>query len=282
MITVCGSGGDSGFSQGRCLTEAVFNTAFSVCIDSVNPLNFFVGDITSVRYVNTATDTVSLIAGSKREGWGDGIGAAAMFCVVYDLLCTSDGKRIYAVDYHSNRIRSIDLKTQAVTTIAGDGKSVSWNGFGVQSSIHRPRKFVFGRSASDEPESVLYITSEGGIRRFDLTTQELTTCKVQKSDTRIFTPWAIDAVPSGHLIVSCDFTSCIYLFDPLTGKLDLLAGSPGRDGAASGYADGAGGAVRFDSPLGLAVVESERCAYISDAGQNRRIRRMTLPQSLFS
>ncbi len=77
-------------------------------------IGVFVADWTTVRYVDTATDTVSLIAGSGTNTFADGIGAVASFYMMSDLLCSVS-------DTENYRTRSIDLKTYAVTTIAGDG-----------------------------------------------------------------------------------------------------------------------------------------------------------------
>ncbi len=272
MITVCGSA-ERGFKQGKCLTEAKLCYPYGICVDPLRPLCFYVGDTSSIRYVDTEADTVSLIAGTERNSFADGVGAAAVMDVVYDLLCTSGGDRLYFTDYSSDRLRSADVKTQTVVTIAHGGFSQAGIG-----SISRPRKLLFDRSPSVKPDSVLYITSARGICHFELDTAEMTTCE-WRGPTE-FDPWGIDATPSGHLIVSCCNTQTIYSFDPRTCEHAVLAG-PGVTYDSAGYTDGSGPDARFDRPFALVVAEHERCVFICDTG-NEFLRHMTLPRSFFS
>ncbi len=207
----------------------------TVCIDPTHPsISYYIGALTSIRFVNTDTDTVSLFAGSGTEGFADGIGSAAAFHTVQDMKCTRDGARLFVSDQPNNRIRMVDVKTQTVSTIAGDGRNVFADGIGLRSSIYRPQNLVFDRSRSTKPESVLYITCEHGIARFDLTTSEL--C-IASHRTTNFKPCAIDATPSGQLIVGCLSTNSIYSVDPLTGEDELLAGA-GTENECTGSGTG--------------------------------------------
>ncbi len=78
VITICGTG-ESGYTHGKCLSEAQFTCLCSVCVDPIRPRNLYVGDAKTIRYVDTESDTVSLIAGSKYECHGamDGVGSEA-------------------------------------------------------------------------------------------------------------------------------------------------------------------------------------------------------------
>ncbi len=275
MVRVCGSYA-GGFNHGDCLT-AQFSHPFAICVDPIRPLNFYVGDSSSIRYVDTGTGRVSLIAGDKKQGSVDGACAVAAFKVIYGLVCVRGGDRLFAADYQNHKIRSVDLETQTVTTVAGNGKRHSKDGGGQKCSIIQPRKLAFDRSRSIKPESVLYITSGHGIRRFEIDAAEMTTCEWRGSTE--LDPWAIDATPSGHLIVSCLNANTIYSFDPRTCEHAVLAGPEVKSGSAC-YANGSGSNARFDRPIALVVVEHERCAYICDVS-NHRIRHITLPASLF-
>ncbi len=122
-VPVCG-GGEMGFRHGKCLTEAQFYELSAICVDSIHPMNYFVGDRTSIRYVDTETDTVSLVAGSEERDFADGIGAAARFYEVRCLLCTSDGQRLVVSDKENYRIRSVDLKTKAVAAATTETRAM--------------------------------------------------------------------------------------------------------------------------------------------------------------
>ncbi len=279
VTTICGSR-VAGFAHGNCL-DARFNRPSAICVDPLSPIHcFYVGDLSSIRHVNTAIDTVSLIAGSDQPGWMDGVGMWVGFSTVYDLVCTStssSGNRfLYVSDTFNDCIRSVDVTNRTVTTVLGDRKRRSRNGLGLDCSIARPRKIVFDRS-----ESVLYIASEGGICRFELGNKQLThyQCRNDELATALY-PSGLALTPRGQLLVSCMNLHSIFLLDPDTGAFDLLAG-PGLAGAGqSGKTDGAGSDARFNLPTSLVVVEHERSAFMVES-QGTRVRCITLPESLF-
>ncbi len=170
----------------------------------------------------------------------------------------------------------IDTKTGEVKTVAGNGRSESKDGTGLDAGIWNPQKVVFYRSPTAKPDSVLYFTSaNGGVRRFDIESGAVSTLTLKS--TPIY-PYGIECTPSGHLIVSCVGSHSIYVVDPTNDVVKVLAGS----GASyrSGSADGAGGTAQFSWPIDLVVSDSERCVYVGDK-HNNRIRRMNLPSRLF-
>ncbi len=262
VITICGSG--LGVRQGKCLGGAAFSSPACICPDPVNPENYWVGDASSIRYC-TAT-AVTLVAGSTKPGVTDGIGTAASFNVVWGLLCTSNGDRLFVSDFHNHLIRSVDTKTRAVTTIVGDGHGVSTDGIGTQCSICEPRKLVFDRSPKSKPQSVIFITSRHAIRRMEVATGLVTTLplKVDVKST-YFCPYGIGVTPTGHLIVTCTLTASIYVFDPETGDYEVLCSSR----------------IHFREPDDVAVVDSERSAFVVDSIL-RNLRQITLPPRLFA
>ncbi len=279
MTTVCGT--ESGFAQGKCLLDAAFTYAYGLCIDPLNPRTaLYVGDRSSIRYCDLSTDTVSLIAGSQRPGSNDGFGSAAALNGVTDLLCSSDGERLFVVDEDNDLIRLVNTKSQLVSTVAG--KTKTGTGTGTGRPLHSPRKFTFDRSPAVKPESVIFISTSAAILRFDVTTREMSTCKwnsnseSKRSDADRVQPRAIRSVPSGHLIVSDFSTHSIHVYDPRTGDHSRLAGSA-VSVERSGQLDDAS---RFDRPCDIVVVDHEHSIIIADYG-NCRIRHMTLPASLF-
>ncbi len=277
MVTVCGSA--SGFAHGDCLKEARFNTPYAICIDAAHPLNLFIGDKSSIRYVDTVSDTVSLVAGDSVCDNEDGVGSAARFNWVCGLLCTSSGDRLFVADSGNNLIRMVDTKTRAVMTIAGNTKPKSEDGVGLNCSIHDPHKLVFDRSPNVEPESIIYISADNSIRRFNLKTSHMSTCawKTSAASNKI-DPFGLCCTPTGHLLFACPNTNAVYAFDPPSGELELLAGS-GHTGMEP-CVDGPGRTARFMFVFDMTVVEHERCAYVVDHTANR-LRRMTLPSYLF-
>ncbi len=229
---------------------------------------------------------MGLFTGGKESGFGDGIGAEAKFNTVAGLVCkgtTGDGTgtgsgdetmrevvaTLYATDDGNSRIRMIDTKTQAVTTVAGSGALTSVGG---------SRQLVFDRSPASstvKTQTILFITSFYSLRRFDLTTGQMSTCVLTTETGHEIDPHGLAATPTGRLILGYMNKNSIYAYDPARpdGMLQLLAGSGSPEPAS--FADGAGGVARFKQPWGVVVVDSEWCAYVSDSG-HKRVRHMTL------
>ena len=72
-----------------------------------------------IRSIVLATGTVSTIAGSGILGFTNGIGASAAFNSPAGLGLYPDGKTLLVGDVNNNAVRSIDLSTNTVTTLAG-------------------------------------------------------------------------------------------------------------------------------------------------------------------
>ncbi len=273
MITVCGS--ETGFKNGKCLGgETALNNPYSICVDTRNTSNLYIGDRSSIRYVDAAaTQTVSLFVGGEFQGFKDGIGEAAKFDAIWGLLCTSSGDRLYLTDYANHRIRMVDTNTRSVTSIAGDSICSTRDDIGLRSSIAYPRKLVFDRSKSIKSESALFITARLTLRRLELKTRELTTCEL--SHALKIEPYAIASLESGHLILCCNETRKVYLYEPASCALTALAGS-----GDTGSMDGVDWSASFSEIQDMAVVENDRCAYLTDI-EDCVVRRITLPASLF-
>ncbi len=125
------------------------------------------------------------------------------------------------------------------------------------------------RCVSGTRNTVLFVTSKRGLLRLHTPTGTVTTLCPNLS------PGGIAATPSGHLIVSYTKTESLYLISPNSGTATVIAGS-----GKAGYADGSGTGAAFNYITSLALNEREHCMYASD-NQNNRIRRITLPASLF-
>ncbi len=91
----------------------------AVCIDPSRPANFFVGDWSSLRYVDTANNMVSLFAGSQRTGAEDGIGEAASFNTISDLLCITSSGKLIVTCQATHSIHLFDPTSGHYTLLAG-------------------------------------------------------------------------------------------------------------------------------------------------------------------
>lgn len=77
-----------------------------------------------VRRIDLRTRIVTTIAGTGERGYsGDGGPATeAQFNGTFGIALDAGGRRLYVADLGNRRIRSIDLKTGIVTTVAGNGE----------------------------------------------------------------------------------------------------------------------------------------------------------------
>ncbi len=252
------------------MTEASFLWASSICCDPINPSAYFVGDSSSIRYVDTVNDMVSLIAGDATQGLEDGIGSEARFNTVRGLICNRAGDTLFAADLTNHRIVRVNIKLRRVLTLARHHQTL-WR-------LQNPRKLVFDRWHMLAPESALYITSVEGITRYDLSTGDITSkdCLLISAGVarqrETYDLYGLISVPSGHLIVSCIKTYSLYVYEPISGEFQLLA--------ESGAVDGPTRVARFWMVFDLAVADSEQCLYVADAS-NQCIRHVTLPEGLF-
>ncbi len=166
VSTYVGSGLDD-FRNGARL-ETDLNSPYSVCAHPFKPNCFFISDLSSIRCCDG--EVVSLIAGGETIGYKDGVGGDAMMNCVYGLLCTSDAQTLYFSDCGNKRLRCVELKTRTVKTICGDGRSDRRDGVGLNASLGSIHEICFDRSPTTKTESVIFIASGDGVRRFDIAT----------------------------------------------------------------------------------------------------------------
>lgn len=116
------AGGTAGYNDGNGL-DAQFNTPTNIAVDSNN--NLYVTDVLNFRIRKiTPGGIVTTLAGST-QGFTDGVGSIAQFKSLQDVI-VADSKTLLVADAYS--LRSIDLTTNQVNTIAGSATSGYING----------------------------------------------------------------------------------------------------------------------------------------------------------
>lgn len=119
----------------------------SVAVDAIGNLYVATGGLNTIRKITTA-NVVSTYAGTGAAGFsGDnGQASAAAFKNIQDLFITNGD--LYVADAGNRRIRKINLTTNVVTTVAGDGTAnVTGNGIGAAVGVavdHNGNIYVAG------------------------------------------------------------------------------------------------------------------------------------------
>jgi sugar lactone lactonase YvrE len=150
-------------------TAARFNRPQGLTADAAG--NLYVADtfnhrirkITPTRIVTTigGSDKLPLTPPGANTGWVDGAGNAAKFRYPHGIAVNPAGTLLYVADTFNHRIRRIDLATNAVTTLAGNGQAGSTAGTGTTASFNLPWDVAVA------PAGQIYVTDNGSgaIRR---------------------------------------------------------------------------------------------------------------------
>lgn len=113
-----------------------------------------------IRKYDPKTGKVTNYAGTGEKGFGGDGGPAgnAKFGGIYCVTLSQDQLRLVLADLDNRRIRAIDLKTQAVTTVAGNGEK----GAPVDNAIAVNSPLVDPRAVTADKEGNVYVLERGG------------------------------------------------------------------------------------------------------------------------
>jgi len=159
-VTTLAGGGDEDDTDG--VDEAAeFDYPAGIAI-SPDSSALFVADCSNhkIRRVEVATGAVATLAGSGENGDADGVGDAAQFNNPYGIAISPDGGALFVADFHSHKIRRVEVATGAVTTIAGSGTRGSTDGVGDAAQFDCPEEVAFSPDGS-----TLLVSSYGGLRQ---------------------------------------------------------------------------------------------------------------------
>jgi trimeric autotransporter adhesin len=176
IITTVAGNGTSGYSgDGGPATEATLSYPSGVGVDGSG--NLFIADGNNViRRVDAVTGIITTYAGNGTYGYsGDG-GPATSAELGYPTSVVLDrAGNLFMADQSNNVIRRVDVKTNVITTVAGDyalGAGYSGDGGPARSAAMNLPGGITLDARGD-----LYITDSGNnaVRRVDAKTQIITT-----------------------------------------------------------------------------------------------------------
>ena len=118
VTTLAGGGGSSGFADGRG-AAARFYCPTGIAVDAAGVV--FVADRGNNRIRRITNGVVDTLAGSGERGFADGAGAAAQFNFPNGLALDPTTGHLLVADRYNHRIRAVDPRSGAVSTLAGTG-----------------------------------------------------------------------------------------------------------------------------------------------------------------
>lgn len=229
-----------------------------------------------------------VLAGNGYTGYADGAGAAAEFAQPHGVALSADRSTLYIADTDNDVIRSLNIATGQVTTLAGQpGVAKRMDGTGAQAAFCRP----FGL-ALDPAGANLYITDTCSytIRKLNLATDAVTTVAgsgiagpddgpALQAEFTGLAGIAVDPHAGPPLLYVCDGNRIrvVWLGNPAI--VYTLAGAPG-----AGEQDGNGAQASFYAPRGIAAIgdlvgNDTTSLFITDAG-NGLLRRLDFANPL--
>jgi sugar lactone lactonase YvrE len=242
----------------------------------------FIADTEShcIRKVDLKTGIISTIAGTGKAGFaGDGgLATKAEFNGTYALDLDRKRNLIYIADLANRRIRRIDLESDQVTTVAGNGEE----GEPLEGAEAAGSPLVDPRAVAIDSRGNVYILEREGnaLRVINLDGKIQTLIK--SSASRTSSPTAVQAVPElngpkhlcvdlhDNIIIADAENHLIRRFNPKTGRITTIAGT-GKQGSRLVSDDPL--KTSLNRPHGV-FVHPSGALYISDS-YNHRILKMT-------
>jgi DNA-binding beta-propeller fold protein YncE len=275
LTTIAGTGEKGSGGDGGPALKATFNNMHSLAVTANGDV--YVADTGNnrVRKIDAKTGVVTTVAGTGDKGFGgdDGPATKAKFGNIYCVTLDAKGEKLYLDDLDNRRIRVLDLKTNVVTTVAGNGeKGVPKDGAEAKSA-----PLVDPRAVTVDSKGNVYILERGGhaLRVVDAGGKIKTVAGTGKAGFGGDGGPAIEAQLKGpkHLCVDADDNvivadtdnHVIRKYTSKDGKIMRIAGS-GKAGTAG--ADGPPEQAELNQPHGVAV-NPAGVLYIVDSMNNR-------------
>ena len=134
-VTTLAGGGERGFADGGG-TVARFSCPSGIAVDAAGVI--FVADYGNHRIRRITNGVVDTLAGGGVAGFADGAGAAAQFRYPIGLALDPATGHLLVADHSNHRIRAIDPRSGAVSTLAGSEAGGANDGEAAAASFYDP------------------------------------------------------------------------------------------------------------------------------------------------
>lgn len=202
------------------------------------------------------TNGVSTLSGAAEPGFVDGRRGKARFHNPVNVAYGLDGM-LYVSDFDNGKVRAVDPNDGTTSTV------VAQQGFARPFAIAFAADGTMYVSTDRNPQGQQSLMS-GTIWRVDIGAKEATPLAAN-----IGRPRGMAVLPTGQIVFADYMHHVVQVLDPSTGAVVPLAGA----WDAKGMADGAGTAVKFATPYGVAIVNGK--IVVADF-ENHRLRQVGL------
>ncbi len=231
-----------------------------------------------IREMDLAGGAVKTIAGTGKAGFGGDGGPAkeAAFNITMTGTLSPDGKRVYVADIGNHRVREIDLASGAIRTVAGNGKK--GNPPDGEDALSVP--FGDARAVTQAADGTLYVLLRGGNSLVEVKsgkTRTVVNAAGKKGyggdggdgrEALMNGPKYVAMDRKGNVLICDTENHCVRRYFPATGRIELVAGSPGKPGDAVGASFSK---TSLRRPHGVRI-GPEGKLYIADTYNNRVLR----------
>lgn len=267
LTRIAGDGSKGYLGDAGPATDAVFNGMHNCVVAGGNQLLISDSWNHCVRRLNLGEGTIDTIAGTGEAGFsGDGgVARSAKFDYVMCIALSSDGNTLHIVDLKNRRIRNVDLKTNLVATVAGNGEK----GVPPDGAVATNSPLVDPRAADSDAEGNLYILERGGhalrVVRPDGSIETVAGSgekgfrDAPGRQAQFGAPKHICTDPAGNVYIADDLNGAIRKYDPATRQVTTLLGR------GFGHAD-----ICLSHPHGVRYHDGH--LYVVDSGNSRILR----------
>lgn len=155
--TLAGNGKKGNAAGGGDPLKAEFNGMHNLAVhgDTVYLADTFNA---TVRTFDLKAKQLAPFAGTGTKGYADGPAPKAEFKETICIALTPDGKTLYVADIGNKRVRAIDTKSVAVTTVAGTGTA----GVPKDGELAAKQPLVDPRAVAADDKGNVYVLERGG------------------------------------------------------------------------------------------------------------------------